>query len=549
MFHSVDKIKYIEILLITLRINIISRKRFACNNHAVCFKIMETICLELHNSSSKLLNDSPPHGQVVSLTKDEQREMLLTQYQQCMCKMYTEPVQLEGVFCNRTWDNIMCWDDTSAGTTAFQRCPGYINSFTMRNFASRTCLTNGSWLAHPSVNGSRVNGWTNYSACQTRHVEDSLTGGLDQHNVPRIFMEHFEQLQLMYNIGYATSLISLIVALGIMVFFRKLRCSRNTIHLNLFASFILRAAISLIKDNFMVKGLGFPIDVTQNETADSVVFNEGSHFSCRLFFAIFYYSVACSYIWIFIEAAYLHMLIFISVFTERVKIKWFILFGWLFPVTFIGAWCIAKYRLDNHFCWNINRPGLVWIIHGPIMISVVLNFISFISIIRVLYTKLASNLCPDSKKHRYRKLARSTLFLVPTFGVYFILFAIPITGLSETLDFVHLFIEMFFNSFQGFFIALMLCFVNAEVRVQIKRQLEDLGFLRHSIKSAHRTDYLRTQYTKREEAVGGMEEEEMELQCGIADLRPAKQTIIGDEKEMQPFMQPFSYSNCESGYV
>ncbi|KAH3720356.1 hypothetical protein DPMN_063253 [Dreissena polymorpha] len=60
---------------------------------------------------------------------------------------------------------------------------------------------------------------------------------------------------------------------------------------------------------------------------------------------------------------------------------------------------------------------------------------------------------------------------------------------------------------------------------------------------------LSTADTKREEAVGGMEEEEMELQCGIADLRPAKQTIIGDEKEMQPFMQPFSYSNCESGYV
>lgn len=51
---------------------------------------------------------------------------------------------------------------------------------------------------------------------------------------------------------------------------RKLHCPRNTIHLNLFASFILRASVSFMKENLLVSGLGFPSDVIQ--TPDSVFF-------------------------------------------------------------------------------------------------------------------------------------------------------------------------------------------------------------------------------------------------------------------------------------
>jgi len=52
------------------------------------------------------------------------------------------------------------------------------------------------------------------------------------------------------------------------------------------------------------------------------------HWECRLFFSVFQYAIACSYVWIFLEAAYLHMLIFVAVFNERAKVRWFMLFGW-----------------------------------------------------------------------------------------------------------------------------------------------------------------------------------------------------------------------------
>lgn len=31
-----------------------------------------------------------------------------------------------GLYCSRSWDGQLCWDDTPAGTYASQNCPGYL---------------------------------------------------------------------------------------------------------------------------------------------------------------------------------------------------------------------------------------------------------------------------------------------------------------------------------------------------------------------------------------------------------------------------------------
>ena len=42
----------------------------------------------------------------------------------------------------------------------------------------------------------------------------------------------------------------------------------------------------------------------------------------------FHMVLSVNYMWIFIEALYLHMLIFVSVFSENSSIRWYIAFGW-----------------------------------------------------------------------------------------------------------------------------------------------------------------------------------------------------------------------------
>uniref|UniRef100_A0A4W5L7Z7 G-protein coupled receptors family 2 profile 1 domain-containing protein n=1 Tax=Hucho hucho TaxID=62062 RepID=A0A4W5L7Z7_9TELE len=34
-----------------------------------------------------------------------------------------------GLYCNRTWDGWLCWDDTPAGTVTWQNCPNYFPDF------------------------------------------------------------------------------------------------------------------------------------------------------------------------------------------------------------------------------------------------------------------------------------------------------------------------------------------------------------------------------------------------------------------------------------
>lgn len=62
-------------------------------------------------------------------------------------------------------------------------------------------------------------------------------------------------------IGYASSLITLLVAMIIFLFIRKLRNSRNRLHMNLFLSFIMRASMALLKDWLFVDGVGLSWDV------------------------------------------------------------------------------------------------------------------------------------------------------------------------------------------------------------------------------------------------------------------------------------------------
>lgn len=34
-----------------------------------------------------------------------------------------------GLYCNRTWDGWLCWDDTPAGEYADKNCPNYFQDF------------------------------------------------------------------------------------------------------------------------------------------------------------------------------------------------------------------------------------------------------------------------------------------------------------------------------------------------------------------------------------------------------------------------------------
>ncbi|XP_055886686.1 secretin receptor-like isoform X3 [Biomphalaria glabrata] len=397
---------------------------------------------------------------VVNISQDDQLDRINAEHLKCLISILSSQNQTRNAsYCPRVWDDLLCWPETPPDTVAIQSCPNFVNGFKPWENAKRTCLKNGTWFFNHVQNST----WTDLRSCTDRVFIETET--------PSNLVSHVPRIKLMYNVGYGVSLGSLVLSIFIMISLKKLRCPRNTIHLNLFFSFILRASFSFMKENLLVEGLGFPDDIIQDSNGVNIFKNESSHWECKLFFTFFHYILGANYMWIFAEALYLHMILSVAVFSERATVKLYILLGWASPALFVVPWVIVRSTLEDIYCWNTNpTPGYFWIMRGPIVLSIVVNFIFFLNILRVLFTKLNAVNSPEAKKFRYRKLAKSTLVLIPLFGVHYIVFAGLPNNVNPTAELIQLYFEMFFNSVQGFFVAVLFCFMNGEVQSEIKKK-------------------------------------------------------------------------------
>ncbi|XP_069111226.1 secretin receptor-like isoform X2 [Argopecten irradians] len=411
-------------------------------------------------------------------THREQKLRLLQAKAECFERMFSNESYHNpsgGPYCGVVWDNVMCWNATPAGTIAQQRCASYIDGFRKSAYATRHCTENGTWFINPKTNKT----WTDFTPCVP--VQGLTTIG-----------EHLPRIRLMYNIGYGISLCSLVIAVFIMLCCRRLNSKSNTLHINLFLAFIFRALMSFLKESLFVEGLGMEKDIIRGD--EGIMFrNDGStHWECKLLFTLFVYGVMASSMWIFMEALYLHVLVYRTLFTERHGVKMYIFLGWLLPIVFLVPWVIVRIMEEDLLCWNTSpTKEFMWIITGPVLISTVINFIFFINIVRVLFTRVKTNRNVSGAR-KIRKLAKFIGVLIPLFGVCYIVFAVLLVRIEvdEDLDIPYLYGEMFYNSFQGFILAILFCFLNEEVHLELQRFWHRYALGRHDSYVYTRTAFM-----------------------------------------------------------
>ncbi|XP_023556536.1 parathyroid hormone/parathyroid hormone-related peptide receptor isoform X3 [Octodon degus] len=279
--------------------------------------------------------------------------------------------------CLPEWDYIVCWPLGAPGEVVAVPCPDYIYDFNHKGHAYRRCDRNGSWEVVPGHNRT----WANYTECLK-----FLTNETREREV-------FDRLGMIYTVGYSMSLASLTVAVLILAYFRRLHCTRNYIHMHMFLSFMLRAASIFVKDAVLYSG--FTLDEAERLTEQELhVLTQAppppaaGYVGCRVAVTFFLYFLATNYYWILVEGLYLHSLIFMAFFSEKKYLWGFTVFGWGLPAIFVAVWVSVRATLANTGCWDLSSGHKKWIIQVPILASVVLNFILFINIIRVLATKL-----------------------------------------------------------------------------------------------------------------------------------------------------------------
>ncbi|EPY83182.1 parathyroid hormone 2 receptor [Camelus ferus] len=274
--------------------------------------------------------------------------------------------------------------------------------------AFRHCNPNGTWDFMHSLNKT----WANYSDC-LRFLQPDISIGKQ---------EFFERLYVMYTTGYSVSFGSLAVAILIIGYFRRLHCTRNYIHMHLFVSFMLRAASIFVKDRVVhahigvkeLQSLMMQDDLRSSIEVPSV--DKSQYIGCKIAVVMFIYFLATNYYWILVEGLYLHSLIFVEFFSDTKYLWGFTLIGWGFPAAFVTAWAVARATLADA-----------------------------------------------------RKLAKSTLVLVLVFGVHYIVFVCLPHSFAGLWWEIRMHCELFFNSFQGFFVSIIYCYCNGEVQSEVKK--------------------------------------------------------------------------------
>ncbi|XP_068280970.1 gastric inhibitory polypeptide receptor [Nyctibius grandis] len=367
----------------------------------------------------------------------------------CELRLHLDP-PAPGPVCNRSFDMYACWGDAAPNSTVTVPCPWYLpwHHRVQGGVVARRCGPDGRWVTDETGRP-----WRDHSQCEDLAQEQPL-----QRQAWLL-----EQFRLLYTVGYSLSLVALLLALLLLLLFRRLRCTRNFIHANLFLSFVLRAGAILTRDALLQRhlrpGPGHPLQLLGQRAVAG----------CRLAQALTQYCVGANYGWLLAEGLFLHKLLVLAAFSGERCLPAFLLLGWGAPVLFVIPWVVVRYLYENEGCWERNEKAAVWwIIRCPILMAVAVNFVVFVRIVRILVAKVRAH--QVSRGDTRVRLARSTLTLIPLLGVHEVAFALVGEGQGGgTLRLVRLCLQLLLSSSQGLVVSILYCFVNKEVQAEVRR--------------------------------------------------------------------------------
>uniref|UniRef100_A0A8C4QZP6 Parathyroid hormone 2 receptor a n=1 Tax=Eptatretus burgeri TaxID=7764 RepID=A0A8C4QZP6_EPTBU len=373
------------------------------------------------------------------LTLEEQMYLLIQASWRCDSSIQDKLNHSDDGDCPPEWDGFVCWPSAKPGSVVTLPCPAYIFDFNHEGHVVRWCSDNGTWLIASQKNRTMVD----YSQC-----EKVMPEGKE--------MEMYRRLSTIYTVGYSTTIISDIFALLLLAYFKRLHCTRNYIHMQLFVSFVLRGGSILVRDAILdpkitgglEPGLGIRMNTTLLVLPESPTLLQ--LMKCKTCMFMFLYFLATNYFWMLVEGLYLHSLIFLTFYSRRQCFLWFFtVIGWVLPLVFVFSWAVVRATIADSRCWDMETDNnYEWIYEGPILFSVVVNFLLLLNIVRVIMIKLNQNNAGHQQaSQRHRKLIKSTLALMMLFGTHYVVGFGYEHFRTTMLWKIGMYFEIFFSSF------------------------------------------------------------------------------------------------------
>ncbi|XP_046397721.1 PDF receptor, partial [Ischnura elegans] len=450
----------------------------------------------------------------------------VTSLESCMQKYSHFEIPDGDVYCQWAWDTVLCWPPTRAGLTAKQRCPRF-KGIDPTKFAIKRCGVNGRWEGKtPGLGGSHADdiaagaegidhggslgdgggigsgdggvslgssghGWTNYTPCFTPEMRQLLeklySGSQDEAEVKFRIAERTRTLEI---VGLGVSLAALLVSLAIFCHFRSLKNNRTRIHKNLFVAMVIQVVIrlTLYIDQAVIRtGAGDDSSVPTASVAAAGMrrYRQGidnTPILCEASYVFLEYARTAMFMWMFIEGLYLHNMITVTVFQEKSYYSVYTLVGWGVPVLMTAAWALttAIHYGTSRCWWGYNLTLYFWILEGPRLGVILLNFLFLLNIIRVLVVKLRQS--HTSEIEQVRKAVRAALVLLPLLGITNVVNMADAPLDRAAWEFaLWSYGTHFLTSFQGLFIAFLYCFLNGEVRTAVGKSVSVYLSIRRDI--------------------------------------------------------------------
>ncbi|KAE8278678.1 Vasoactive intestinal polypeptide receptor [Larimichthys crocea] len=346
------------------------------------------------------------------------------------------------VHCKGMWDNLNCWPPASLGETVSQPCPSHEILYS-GDKVHRNCTADG-W-SDPLVPHEVA---CSYTFNETLHFFGESS---DSHL-------YFSYVKTMYTAGYTLSLITLTIAITIFCLFRKLHCTRNYIHIQMFISFILRAIFIFIRDSLLF-------------TNEERYHCDYYPVACKVVLMLTNYSILANYSWLLAEGHFLFTLVSRSFFSLKKHLAWYIVLSWGMPLIVIVTWGCAKYFYEDEGCWETRTIVWIWwILRVPVLLTIFINLVFFLGILRILVGKLKMSDAHRNEFSQYKRLIKSTFFLVALFGLHCILFSFLPDKVGSLVFKIWNTAELALSSTQGFVVAVLYCFMNTEVQHEFQRR-------------------------------------------------------------------------------
>lgn len=353
----------------------------------------------------------------------------------CCHYMLDTPRRTDGVFCNRTWDGLTCYEDTDVNRNVSKVCPRVLYIYSKPHceyYSTRWCHENGSWYRLMNVQR------TFYTSCAPKPWE-------------YVGVYH-------YSIGLFTlSVLSLIPALFIFNWYKSLQVPRIMIHKHLCLAVMMCGVMYIIDHSVFTLDDVKPTKYTKNLTHSNTWW-------CKLLSVLNRYFMVSQYTWMLCEGYYLHRLV-AQAFSKQMNLKFCYTFGWGLPAVLVIIYSILRATQSDDRCWR-NIVVYDYAFTGPILTCLAVNIFFMIHVIYILVTKLRQRNVNDSEN--FRKILRAVVILIPVFGVHFVLTTF-VSPASCSAYLKKLYAEWGIVGLQGFFVSLIFCYLNGEIQSLVKR--------------------------------------------------------------------------------